>query len=135
MRLAPLSLWMAAAAFAAAGLAFLAAPGLLTLVDLSPATPTASSDVRAIFGGLELGVAALLAICARRPAWYRAGLTAQALTFGGLALGRLLSLALDGLPRPVTFALWGPEIAGAALAIAALRQTEQIEPEARPDER
>ena len=51
MRLSALSLSLAAVAFAGAGLAFLAAPGLLVLVDLAPVTATARSDVRAVFGG------------------------------------------------------------------------------------
>jgi hypothetical protein len=122
MRLPALSLSLAAVAFAGAGLAFLAAPGLLVLVDLAPATATARSDVRAVFGGLELGVGAWLALCARRPAWHGPALVAQALAFGGLAAARLLSLAVDGLPRAVTFALWGPELGGLALALLALRQ-------------
>ena len=122
MHLAALSLSLAAVAFAGAGLAFLGAPGLLVLVDLAPVTATARSDVRAVFGGLELGVGAWLAVCARRPAWHPPALVAQALTFGGLAAARLLSLVLDGLPRAVTFALWAPELGGAALALLALRQ-------------
>ena len=122
MRLSALSLLLAAAAFTGAGLTFLAAPGLLVLVDLAPATATARSDVRAVFGGLELGVGAWLALCARRPTWHRPALVAQALTFGGLAAGRLLSLVIDGVPRGVTFALWAPELSGAVLAVLALRQ-------------
>ena len=122
MRLAQISLWLAAAAFAAAGATFALAPGLLRLVELAPATPTARSDVRAVFGGLELGIAAALAMCARRPAWRRAGLVMQGLAFGGLAAGRLLSLGLDGVPGKITFALWVPELLGATLAVVALRR-------------
>jgi hypothetical protein len=121
-RLAPLTLWLAAAAFAGPGLAFLLAPGLLRFVDLAPASATARSDVRALFGGLELGLAAFLAACARRPAAHPAGLLAAALAFGGLAAGRLLSLAADGIPRALTFALLGPELLGCGLAVAALRR-------------
>jgi hypothetical protein len=122
LRLAPISLWLGAGTFAGAGFAFLLAPGLLQLVDLAPETATARSDVRAVFGGLELGVAGLLGLCARRTAWHHVGLLAQALAFGGLATGRLLSLAIDGTPRTLTYALWLPELLGAALAIVALRQ-------------
>ena len=121
--LAPLTLWLAAAAFAGPGLAFLLAPEYLRLVDLTPTSATARSDVRAVFGGLELGLAAFFAVCARRPAARRAGLLAAALAFGGLALGRLLSLAGDGVPRALTFALWAPELLGCGLALAALRRT------------
>ena len=125
MRLAQISLWLAAAAFAAAGATFTLAPGLLRLVELAPATPTARSDVRAVFGGLELGIAGALAVCARRPAWRPVGLLLQGLAFGGLALGRLLSLGLDGVPGRITFALWMPELLGATLAVVALRRLRE----------
>jgi hypothetical protein len=121
-RLAAITLGLGAAAFAGAGLAFAAAPDLVRLVGLAPDTATARSDVRAIFGGLELGVAALLVACARRPDWHAVGLLAQALAFGGLAAGRLLSLAADGTPAGITFMLWGPELVGAALATVAFRR-------------
>jgi hypothetical protein len=122
MRLASLVLWLGVVAFAGAGLAFLLAPGLLRFVDLTPTSATARSDVRAVFGGLELALAVFLGVCARRPAWHQAGLLAEALAFGGLAAGRLLSLATDGVPGALTFALWGPELLGAALAVVALRR-------------
>ena len=131
MRLPALSLSLAAVVFAGAGLAFLGAPGLLVLVDLAPATPTARSDVRAVFGGLELGIGAWLALCVRQPAWHRPALVAQALAFGGLAAARLLSLIVDGVPRAVTFALWAPELSGLALALLALRQLRAAGPPAR----
>ena len=115
------ALALGAAAFVAFGLALLAAPELLALVDIAAPTPTARSDLRAVYGGMELGVGALLALCARRAAWRRGGLTAQALALGGVAAGRLVSLAADGLPRPLTLALWGAELSGALLALAALR--------------
>jgi hypothetical protein len=122
MRLAAVSLTLAAAGFVAFGLALLVAPGLLALVDLEPVTPTARSDARAIFGGMELGVGVLLALCARRPEWHRVGLTAQGVALGGAVTGRLVSLAVDGAPRPVTFALAALELVGAALAAVALRK-------------
>jgi hypothetical protein len=108
-------------AFGGAGLAFLVAPELLRFVDLAPGTAAARSDVRAVYGGLELGVAALLGACAHRPEWLRFGLVAQALAFGGLVLGRLVSLALDGAPTPIAVALGLAEALGAILALLALR--------------
>ena len=109
---------------------FLVAPGLLALVDLPPASATARSDVRALFGGLELGVGLTLAACARRPTWWRPGLLLQATAFGGLALGRAVSLAVDGMPRPITFALWLPEVAGCVAAVVAWRRGAGGDPRA-----
>jgi apolipoprotein N-acyltransferase len=120
MRLPVLALVLGAAGFAAFGLALLAAPGLLALVDLAPKSATGRSDLRAVFGGLEAGFGAFLALAARRPAWHGPALVAQCLALGGVVVGRLASLALDGAPRPVTFALAGVEAVGALLAGAAL---------------
>ncbi len=122
MRLPALALALGAAGVAAFGLALLAAPGLLALVDLAPATATGRSDLRAVFGGLEAGFGAFLALAARRPAWHRPALVAQGLALGGTLAGRLTSFALDGAPRPITFALAGLEAVGALLAAAALRR-------------
>lgn len=121
-RLAALSLGAAALIFAAFGVALLAAPGLLAVVDIVPATPSARSDVRGVFGGMELGIGAFLGLCAWRPAWRRAGLAAQALALGGVAAGRLVSLVADGAPRPLSLAFLALEVAGAALALVALRR-------------
>jgi hypothetical protein len=104
-----------------AGLSFLFAPGLVHFVDISAETPTARSDVRALFGGLELGIAAALALCARRPEWHRVGLLLQAFAFGGLALGRLTSLLLDGMPRMISVVLLAAELLGVVVALIALR--------------
>ena len=122
-KVARLSLILSAVAFGGAGLAFLAAPGVFApAVDLALPTPTARGDVRAVFGGLELGLGVFFALAARRAAWVRPGLVAQALAFGGLAAGRLLSLTLDGPPRVIGLALWAPELAGLALALWLLRR-------------
>lgn len=38
-----------------------------------------------------------------------------------MAAARLLSVALDGVPSPLAFALWAGEAVGMALSLAALR--------------
>lgn len=120
-RLPVLALGLGALGFTGFGLAFVLAPGLLGLVELVPATPGARSDVRAVYGGIELGLGAFLAACARRPPWHRAGLTAQALTLGGAVLGRVASLAVDGPPPSLVLGFGALELCGAVLAVVALR--------------
>jgi hypothetical protein len=110
-----------ALAFAAFGAALLVAPSLLGTVDLAPPNATAASDLRAVYGGIELGVGAFLGLCAARPAWRTPGLTAMALALGGAAVGRLLGLTLDGAPRPIALVLGALELAGAVAALLALR--------------
>ena len=120
-RLPYVALGLGALGFVGFGLAFLVAPGLLGVVELAPSTPSARSDVRAVYGGIELGVGVFLALCARRPTWVRVGLTVQALTLGGAATGRLASLAADGVPRPLVLGLGALELLGAVLTIVTLR--------------
>jgi hypothetical protein len=127
-RLPALALALGALGFIGFGLAFLLAPGLLGLVELDASTPSARSDVRAVYGGIELGVGAFLAVCARRAPWQRAGLTAQALMLGGAALGRVASVAADGLPRPLALGLGALELLGAVLTVVALRALREAFP-------
>lgn len=112
-----------ALAFAGPGLGFLVAPRLLaTRVDVALLGPTGYSDARAVLGGLELGIAAILAGCASSPRWLRVGIAVQLGTLGGLLLGRFASLAADGPPGAFGWALFAVEIALFGFGIlAALR--------------
>jgi hypothetical protein len=118
-----LALTLGALGFVAFGASLLVAPTLLAVVDLGMPTAAARSDVRAVYGGLELGVGLFLAACARRPAWHRPGLVAQSLALGGAVAGRLASFTADGVPNTFSFAFFALEAAGAVLALAALRTT------------
>lgn len=53
-------------------------------------------ELRAFYGGLELGLGAFLLACARRPDWQRPGLWLVALVNGGIGVTRLLGIALSG---------------------------------------
>jgi hypothetical protein len=119
-RFARLVLGLSALAFAGIGAAFLLAPeAMAARVGLSLAGATAANDVRAVYGGLQLGVGACLAWLARRPDSLRAGLTLQLFGFGGLAAARFASLLLDGHPGALGLALHGAELVAIALGIAA----------------
>ncbi len=112
-----------ALAFGGIGFAFLLAPSAMAAhVDVSLAGATADNDVRAVYGGLQLGVAAFLVISAGRPAWYRPALALQLLTFGGLALARFVSGFIVGVPAPLGLALHAAELGGFALGAVAWRQ-------------
>lgn len=117
---AALALASCAAGFAAFGLLFLLRPSTGLLIGIDPTTPAAATDLRAVFGGMELGLAAFVAHCARRPDTLRTGALVAALVFAGMVLGRALGLLLDG-PAPATFLLGGAELAGLAVALLALR--------------
>lgn len=77
--------------------------------------------IRAAYGGAYLGIAALFLSGLVRPAQRGFALLAVAMLFGGFAFGRLVSLALDGVPVALYLAVLAFEMTFAALALVALR--------------
>jgi GNAT superfamily N-acetyltransferase len=120
MRFARLVLAASALPFAALGVAFLVAPfELAARAGIALVNATAQSDARAVYGGLQLACAALLVAAARGDASsVRAGVLAQLALYAGLAGGRFWSLAAEGAPGALGFALHAGELA--ALAAGAL---------------
>mgnify|MGYP001794720457 CR=1 FL=1 len=109
-------LGLGAAVFAGFGLAFALFPTpLAAFVEIEASTPSARADVAATYGGLELGVAAVLVWMLRRGD-IRTGLIVAALTFGGLGAVRLAHLAASGGAAVVWFLL-AAEAVGLALAL------------------
>jgi hypothetical protein len=112
-----------------AGLGFLAfgvwmildpAGGLAT-VGIVALNSAGLIELRALYGGLELGLGTFFLLCAARPTWRHSGLWAVLLGNGGIGLTRLAGIALSGVFTPF-FALalvW--ELEFAALAGWALR--------------
>lgn len=95
-RFAVFVLSLAALGFLGFGLAIVAAPeAVLATVGIS-GTPAGVVELRAFYGGLELGLAAFLFACAAKPGWREAGLWSVALANGGIAAARLLGIGLSG---------------------------------------
>jgi hypothetical protein len=87
---------LAALGFLGFGLAIVVAPeAVLAPVGIS-GTPAGVVELRAFYGGLELGLAAFLLACAAKPDWREAGLWSVALVNGGIAAARLLGIGLSG---------------------------------------
>lgn len=87
---------LAGLGFLGFGLAIVAAPAaVLGGVGIS-GTPAGLVELRAFYGGLELGLAAFLLACAAHPGWREPGLWSVALVNGGIAAARLLGIALSG---------------------------------------
>jgi hypothetical protein len=122
MKIARLVLVLSALPFAAIGLAFLVRPvAMASLVGVTLEGSAADNDVRAVYGGLQLGCAAFLAACAYVPGWLRPGLAAQLMTFGGLALARIVSWVAVGLPEGLGLLLHLGEVVGLAAGVWAWR--------------
>ncbi|MEZ4435247.1 MAG: DUF4345 family protein [bacterium] len=106
----------AAGVYLLAGAAFLVAPdALFALLGQPIATGAARVDVRAVYGGLQLGLGGWLAVAAWRPAAVRAGLGVAGAGFAGLAAGRGVGVVIDGLDGPLIAGLLAAELTGAAL--------------------
>lgn len=82
--------------------------------------PDAVIEIRAFYGGLELGLGAFFVVCAWRRGWLQPGLWALAFTYGGLASMRGLGLLAEGLGGALQPQMLGIEVCGAVLACAAL---------------
>jgi hypothetical protein len=121
MSLPRLSLRLAALAFAGFGVALLVRPELIEMLGLELGRAAAVTEIRAFYGGLELGLALFFALASTRDAWLAPALFAQAAALGGIVLARLVGVALDGGPEPLILLFAAVEGTGAMLALVALR--------------
>ena len=104
--------------------AFVAPESMLAFVDLAQLPPAARVDVRAFYGGLELGFGAFLLFAARRDAWVRPANAAAFSIFLGCAVARAAAMIWDhtaGWPLLMSDA---GEAAGAVLNAWALRRRD-----------
>jgi len=107
--------------YLAFGVAFLAAPTRLGgWVHLGVDHPVARTELRAFYGGLEIGLAVFLLLCARRPGWVAAGLLAAALVLGCTAAARIVGMMVDRSTGTTLVAILLVEAAFAVAAAAAL---------------
>ena len=88
---------LCALGFFAFGVWLLADPlTALGKIGIAPSSATGVIELRAFYGGMELGLAAFLAMCAFKPEWRQAGLWLVLFSNGGAGLARLLGIALAG---------------------------------------
>ncbi|MCB1554541.1 MAG: DUF4345 family protein [Xanthomonadales bacterium] len=116
-------LWIAGLGFVGFGLAFMVAP-LHTLaaagIELSGAL--AAAELRAFYGGLELGIGALLIASAVRPAQARNGLWLCLASYGGIGSARALGMLLGGVATPFLWFALATELGLASAAAWMLRR-------------
>ena len=121
MSIGRIALLASVVGFAALGVPFLLWPVELSgLVGIELPSATARTDVRAVYGGFQLGLAAFLAYCAARPERTVLGLAATAASVTGLAMGRLLGTMAEGEAGSVTRLYLSIEASSAVLAALAL---------------
>lgn len=119
-RLTPVLLVICGAVLTIIGWHGLTAPGdLMAPLDIPLVGPTAHSEIRAAYGGMHVGMGLFLLATALRPALREVGLWASLCIMGGLVVGRLASVVVDGIPAGFALGLLAAE-ATAAIAAAAL---------------
>ena len=98
-------------------------PGGLARVDIAASAPQGLVELRAFYGGMELGLGLFLLACAAKPEWREAGLWLVLLANGATGLARVAGIAAAGwlfTPFLVGALVW--EFGFAVLGALAVRQ-------------
>lgn len=114
-----LSIAITAAAFTGFGTALLAKPDILKKIGVRATSADARTELRAMYGGMELGFGVFFAMALRNPEWRRPALTAIALAIGALGVTRIAT-AIAEEAEPISYLMAGPEIAASTMAAIAL---------------
>jgi hypothetical protein len=126
MNLAKFSIFLTACVYCVIGMMFLISPVYWAKgIDIEPLTPTAIIDLQATYGGCMLALGVFFIYCLKNAGLIRVGLILQAITLGGFGVGRILGIAVYGMPRPVLFYLLAAEVSGVLLAIYCLSQLKE----------
>lgn len=112
------------AIFGGFGLSFLVAPGpMAASVGLLATTTTALSDIRATYGGMELGFVAVVMWLWRRFGRHQAQV-AVTFVLAGFMVCRGIGLLLDTPATNMTLSLWAIEVVMTAVNAAACRRAD-----------
>jgi hypothetical protein len=123
MTLSRAALLTTTCALAGFGIYGLVAPKrMLKKVDVRASSNRGITELRAMYGGFELGLAAFFAAAMFRPELERPALIAQTLSLAGLSATRLGSILYDRPNSALLKALCAVEGGTAVLGAVALRQ-------------
>jgi len=113
-------LGLAAVMFIVIGVWFMSDPSAVELIEVEAPTATAKTDVRAVYGGLDLAIGLYLAWCLA--SWRRTqqGLVLSTVAFACLLIGRVTGVILDGEQAPIFVNVLIVESLGFVLSAAAL---------------
>ena len=100
---------------------FLMPTAVLSMTGVELTTSASLTEVRAMYGGAQLGFGAFLVAASLRTDLARPALIALAFVMGGFALGRLFGIALDGSTDAVNLASLATEVFTSGLAVTTLR--------------
>jgi len=113
----PWSLGLTALAFFVFGGWLIVQPEGLEMLGLALTTAAAVTEIRAFYGGLELGCGLFFALAVTRPTWHRPALVLQATSLGLTAAARGLGIVVDGTRQGLVLGLLSAEAVAAAVAL------------------
>lgn len=93
----------------------------LGAVHIAPTHPAGAIEMRAFYGGMEIGLGVFLAACAMVPAWREPGLWLVALANGGTVAARILGISMAGVFTPFLAGALVWELGFTAAALAAIK--------------
>ena len=118
--------------FIGIGIAFLISPTeMAAIVDIEGTTNLARNDLRAVYGGIEIGIGALL-LSKLLDGDLAPALRALLVLFGAMILSRIFSLAVDGVPEQPGALLFALEAAALTSAFVGLRAAGRRPRQHRP---
>ena len=119
-----LAIFITAAAFTGFGTALLAKPDkILGTIGIKARKPAGRTELRAMYGGMELGLGGFFTVAALKEEYRRPALLAILCGIGGLGATRIAT-AIAHRDPPLTYLMGAPEITAATLAaISLLRDT------------
>lgn len=119
MDIGKLAIGITAAAFAGFGTALIVNPDILRKIGIRASGANARTELRAMYGGMELGFGMFFAVAALKPQWRRPALTAILLGIGSLGITRIATAIAEDAD-PISYLMAGPELAAATMAGIAL---------------
>jgi len=124
-------LLFAALVFVIIGGGFLVAPvEWAAIADIVLPTAMARTDLRATYGGFNVGMGLFVACCAFRSEWMRPGVLGVALAAVGYGGGRLVGIVVEGTASPVMLFFLVLEVVIASIAFSVFRRLGRL-----PEER
>ncbi len=107
--------------FAGFGIALLIFPNLIGLVGVKELAPSGMVEIRAFYGGLELGIALFFLLVLNRPKWMKPALVLQVCLLGGVAIGRIFGLVvIHWQAKPIIYLILAAELILAILGAITL---------------
>jgi hypothetical protein len=122
MGLARFSLGATSLAFFIFGFWLLIAPEALAKIGIQLANDSAKVEIRAMYGGFEIGMGVFFLLAAMRPEWFRPALVLQVVSLLGLGGVRLVTLLMAPDADRLLYLFAGLELVAVVIGYLALRR-------------